>query len=833
MRLIFLLFFFYSLIFAANDVITVNKEKEIRFNSAVVLHLNGMNRRSVNQKDPVEFRIVKNKWKVPKAGDELVIGDTTITWEKLSADTSGWIRSNKLRSGYASVSFNSTEEKVMILEGKGYTHSYVNQVPRYGNVYKFTENRNPWEPEWGFLFLPVKVKKGLNEFLFQCYYGGMKAVLHEPEADVQINNIDITSPTLIKNVSGEYFGGIVILNNLEKNISGYKIKSSGKGFETRLTEIPQMIPLSVRKVRFDFFTKGFSATGDKKLDLEIITPDGKVIHKSSIQLEVKEKNETYKETFISNIDGSVQYYAVNPPTDYNGKDETALFFSLHGAAVEGYSQARSYNSKKWGRIVSPTNRRPYGFNWEDWGRLDALEVLDISLNKFKIDKEKIYLTGHSMGGHGTWHIGVTFPDKFAALGPSAGWISFDSYRYKNKKESTSKVKLLIDRTGNPSKTYTLAENYYNHGIYIIHGKDDKVVTVKQPYSMMEVLEKFHKDYVYYEEPGVGHWWDKSDEPGADCVDWRPMFDFFGRKTRYTNDRIRHLKFKTAAPGISSDYYWVTIYDQNKYFDFSSVDFVFDPGLNRITGKTENVKVMNFDTSILNKTKDLLLIIDDQKIENIQISEDKLWLVKINNKWIVTQQPELKNKSPERFGSFKDAFRHNMIFVYGTKGTEDENKWCLDKVKYDAEQFWYQGNGSIDIIADKDFDEFKYQDRNIILYGNSNTNSAWNKLLDHCPVSVNENEIILGDKIYKGKDLICFMIYPKKNNDLNSVATVSATGLEGMKLLDKRPYLKPGFTYPDFTIMNSEILNSEENGYKAAGFFGSDWQLKTGEIEFIK
>lgn len=808
-------------------------QKKIPFESALVLKTKNMNRRSVNQKDPVEFKIVKDKWITPQAGEKFETGDTTLIWEKIVADTNGWLRSKSLRSGYASVSFNSPQEKIMILEGKGYTHSYVNLSPRYGNVYKFTENRNPWEPEWGFLFLPVKIKKGENEFLFQCYYGGMKAVLHEPEADVQINNIDVTLPTLMKDKSGEYFGGIVILNNLDKNVSGYKIKSSGEGFETRITAIPEMLPLSVRKIRFDFTAKKISETGDKNLNLEIIDPSGNIVHKSLVKIEVKNKNETYKETFVSDIDGSVQYYAVNPPADYNGKDETALFLSLHGAAVEGYSQARSYNSKKWGRIVSPTNRRPYGFNWEDWGRQDALEVLNIALNKFNIDKEKVYLTGHSMGGHGTWHLGATFPDKFAAIAPSAGWISFDSYRYKNRKESSSKIKHLVDRTGNPSKTYTLAQNYYNHGIYMIHGKDDKVVAVKQPYSMMEVLKTFHKDYVYYEEPGVGHWWDKSDERGADCVDWRPMFDFFGRRMRYTNDRLRHAKFKTAAPGISSKYYWVEIFDQEKYFEFSSVDFVFDPGKNRITGSTENVKILNFDTSILNRNENFTLNIDGQKLENIKISEGKLWLVKQENKWRVGKEPVSANKNPKRFGSFKEAFKHNMVFVYGTNGNEKENKWCIDKVKYDAEQFWYQGNGSVDIVADKDFDEEKYKNRNVILYGNSKTNLAWNKLLNHCPITVKENKIKFDDITYKGKDLICFMIYPKKDSDLNCVATVAATGLEGMKLLDKRPYLKPGFTYPDFTIMNSELLNSDEKGYKAAGFFGSDWKLKSGEFEHIK
>ena len=47
------------------------------------------------------------------------------------------------------------------------------------------------------------------------------------------------------------------------------------------------------------------------------------------------------------------------------------------AAVEAINQASSYEPKTWANIVCPTNRRPYGYDWEDWGRLDALEVLAI------------------------------------------------------------------------------------------------------------------------------------------------------------------------------------------------------------------------------------------------------------------------------------------------------------------------------------------------------------------------------------------------------------------------------------------------------------------------
>ena len=57
--------------------------------------------------------------------------------------------------------------------------------------------------------------------------------------------------------------------------------------------------------------------------------------------------------------------------------------------------------------------------------MDALEVLNLAQADLRTDRRRTYLTGHSMGGHGTWIVGVTFPDRFAAIAPSAGWISCD------------------------------------------------------------------------------------------------------------------------------------------------------------------------------------------------------------------------------------------------------------------------------------------------------------------------------------------------------------------------------------------------------------------------
>ena len=131
--------------------------------------------------------------------------------------------------------------------------------------------------------------------------------------------------------------------------------------------------------------------------------------------------------YVSKIDGSVQYYGIVPakrePTNVDANIKPALVLTLHGAGVEGIGQAACFTPKSNLITVAPTNRRPFGFDWEDWGRMDAIEVLQLAEEEFQTDPRRTYLTGHSMGGHGTWNVGVNFPGRFATLGPSAGWAS--------------------------------------------------------------------------------------------------------------------------------------------------------------------------------------------------------------------------------------------------------------------------------------------------------------------------------------------------------------------------------------------------------------------------
>jgi pimeloyl-ACP methyl ester carboxylesterase len=669
------------------------------------------------------------------------------------------------------------------------------------------------------------LRKGTNDLLLLGGRGRVRAKLSAPKATTQFDLGDVTQPDLIAGEAMDTHAAVPVLNATAASLDDLVIQAiiAGEVFSTPLPSLP---PLSTRK--FGFTIKGPPPEKDGEIAINLrLRKQGssQPLDTATIKLAVRKPGQSYKRTFISEIDGSVQYYAVqpaHPPAD--AKDPPALVLTLHGASVEAIGQANAYGGKSWAHIVAPTNRRPFGFDWEDWGRLDALEVLNIAKTTLQTDPGRTYLTGHSMGGHGAWHVGVTFPDRFAAVAPSAGWVSFWSYAGAVKPGQTSPVQELLARAMNPSDTVALARNTAAGGIYVLHGEADDNVPVGQARTMRGVLGQFHPDFAYYERPGAGHWW------GNECVDWPPLFDFLSRHTLPRRREVRKIDFTTASPSVSPRSYWATIEAQQHAFKFSHVELSCDPQKRRFAGKTENVARLALDLAPLKQAEPFSVELDGQKLDKIGWpKKERLWLAREKEQWSVIDEPAPSLKGPRRSGPFKDAFRNRMVFVYGTQGSREETAWALARARYDAETFWYRGNGSVDVVADTDALVLADRDRNVILYGNSETNAAWKPLLGESPVQVRRGLVVIGEREQRGDDLACLFVRPRPGSDRACVAAVAGSGLPGMRLTDRLPYFVSGVEYPDCLVLGPESLSKGSDGVRAAGFFGNDWGIASGEF----
>ena len=779
----------------------------------------GRGGRSAFHTDPVEALIVAGKWSRPTAGENLRMNDSTnAIWETVTAREDGSFTNSVLRGGYVYLPYVSNNEQTLILEAQGHTMVYVNGEPRTGDPYSN-----------GSVALPVRVIRGTNNFLFAVSRGGLRAKLVPASKPLAIDLRDTTAPDLIIGQKNESPAAVLVVNATTNLLRDAILTASSKGGKTTSAALPEILPLSTRKVGFTVNHSGKGKTNHVELTLTLRRKDSSrknPVDTAKLTLRLRAPDDKRKETFVSGIDGSVQYYAITPAKPLNKESHPqALVLTAHGASVEAQGQSEAYAPKTWAHIVAPTNRRPYGFDWEDWGRRDAIEVLDLAIKKYGTDPQQTYLTGHSMGGHGTWQLGATLPDRFAALAPSAGWISFFSYAGGRRYEGSNALQQLIARATNPSDTLALASNYLSHAIYILHGDADDNVPVREARAMREVLSKFHHDLAWHEQPGAGHWW------GNACVDWPPIFDMFAHHKIPSLGEVTSIHFTTTNPGISSSCQWISIEAQQHDLQPSTVDINLDPNSFTFKATTTNVARIALNLSPFATNRAPVIELDGQSVTNIAVdhSSEKIWFTHSGESWTQSERPSPNFKNPDRYGPFKEAFYHKMVFVYGTKGTPEENAWAFAKARYDAETFWYRGNGSIDVIADTDFNPTEEPDRSVILYGNADTLASWSALLGDSPIQVRRNQIRVGQREIRGEDLACLFIRPRPGSAIACVGVITGSGLPGLKLTDRVPYFMSGVEFPDCTVFSADALVHGADGARVAGFFGPDWSVEKGEF----
>lgn len=794
--------------------------EEVIFQKALTLEPVGRAGRNTVFTDEIEFQIVNGTWHAPHAGDQVGLPAGRLqTWTNATANAEGWFEGPALRGGYAFVAYESATPQIMVLEAAGHSSVYVNGELRAGDVY-----------QTGYVRLPVALRAGVNEFLFAGGRGRLRAKLVPPPSPVFLNLGDPTFPDLIVGEKTDAWGAVVVVNATTNWLSKHDFVAKLAGRVTRC-EVPSVPPLGVRKVPFHFVAPAPKTNGMAVVELALVPAGKSVPHavtSSRIELRVRRPEQTHKRTFISETDGSVQYFAVNPASgSFTSGERPALFLSLHGASVEALGQAEAYAPKRWGTLVAPTNRRPYGFDWEEWGRLDALEVLALATARYQPDPLRMYLTGHSMGGHGTWNIGANFPDRFAAIAPSAGWISFWSYAGTDRFTNATPVQQMLRRANAPGDTLGLSTNYLSLGVYTLHGDADDNVPVSEARTMRTNLAGFHHDFDGHEQPGAGHWWGNSDEPGAACVDWPPLFDFFARHRRPAAESVRRVNFTTMNPGVSARSQWLEIAQQERSLIASRAAIQLDPLRQRFTGTTENVARLAFDVPTLIEKQPVVFELDGQKLTNAPTP--RVWLVRHDGRWETSAAPSAGEKTPQRSGPFKDAFRHRVVFVFGTQGTAEENAWAMAKARYDAEAFWYRGNGSIEVLADSQFDPRSDRDRGVILYGHREMNAAWLALLADSPVQVDRSGVTLGTRTILGGDVACLFLRPRPGSAVACVGVVAGSGLAGLRVTNRLPYFLAGTGYPDCLVVGAETLRQGTDGIRVAGFFGNDWSVTRGDF----
>ena len=192
--------------------------------------------------------------------------------------------------------------------------------------------------------------------------------------------------------------------------------------------------------------------------------------------------------------------------DYDTINKWPLIIYLHGGSSRGTDTIKLYccgiPDQIWRKrdfpfiIVAPQcpiNQRWSTDNWFD-------NFYEEITTKYRVDTNKVYLTGVSLGGSGTWYLAIKYPEKFAAIAPMSGFTRHMHFIMKNTEK-------LIDIP-----------------IWAFHGKIDKVVEFEDTEWIINQLKGKNKDLKFTVEPGVGHWIDWLIYPNQELYDWFSKYD---------------------------------------------------------------------------------------------------------------------------------------------------------------------------------------------------------------------------------------------------------------------------------------------------------------------
>ena len=198
-------------------------------------------------------------------------------------------------------------------------------------------------------------------------------------------------------------------------------------------------------------------------------------------------------------------YVLYLPKNYDKtNDPFPLFTFLHGNGHQGNDWNGIMNEgppqylndnqalRDWMPMIGFFPQCPNGQRWDNRPRIrDAVAVLDEIIKQFKVDAQRVYCTGLSMGGMGTWNTALEAPDRFAAIAP----ISAVAVRPQIAVERLKNVPIWIIAGGNDGG-FTDGSNAMKEAFENAGRKDVECIIV--PGEGHGVWGRYYPDKRFYE-----------------------------------------------------------------------------------------------------------------------------------------------------------------------------------------------------------------------------------------------------------------------------------------------------------------------------------------------
>lgn len=476
--------------------------------------------------------------------------------------------------------------------------------------------------------------------------------------------------------------------------------------------------------------------------------------------------------FVSGVDGSTQPYGLVVPSGYDPARPIRLDVVLHGSRkAAGIGELAFINDfddgDETGRpapAVDYIEVHPMGRLGENAyrfeGETDVDEAIEAVCRNYRVDRTRIVLRGSSLGGVGTWQLGLKRPDRYAALGPSAGpvdTIEFASSPWPHfvrldpltpwQKTMLHMVD-AIDYTANAAMVPVVA-----------------AMGDKDPYfSSHRLIEKtFEREgipFVGIVDRGAGH--------GLSPKAFQEQLRLLGEAAaRGLDPSPRHIRFVTWTLKFNRCH-WIEILGLDRHYERAEIEArVADDGSITV-GEPQNIN--RFALHLLKPqvaSPAFRLTVGGSKIALPDRNKDAtgtVVVVRRDGKWEAqgaSNEAALTGKRPGLQGPIDDAFATRFLCVRGTGQAWNPavGAWADASLKRFTSEWRRHYHGDLPVKADTDVTQDDVRQSNLILFGDPGSNRWIREILPKLPIGWTRDTVQVGDERHRAADHGLALIVP--------------------------------------------------------------------------
>jgi dienelactone hydrolase len=491
--------------------------------------------------------------------------------------------------------------------------------------------------------------------------------------------------------------------------------------------------------------------------------------------------------YRSRVDGSLQPYRVVVPASYDKSKPMRLDLVLHGrgatlsevsflAAAENPKPApNAYDDRLELHVFGRTNN---AYRWS--GETDVFEALASVESRYNVDHDRILLRGFSMGGAGTWHIGLHFPDQWAAMEAGAGFT--ETRRYAKLSDPAPWVAPVL----HIYDAMDYARNIVNIPAVGYGGDQDPQLqaslNVQEQLKTEGLFGKPDLRALFLVGPNIGHRFHPDSKRTSDA-----FLDKYVLAGRHEPETISFVTYTTRYNHIFS----YTVDALERHYQRAEVN-------------AHNGVVQTKNVARLSVKSDKPVEIDGRKFPHGGTFE------KTAEGWRASGALKGLHKRHGLQGPIDDAFMDSFLCVK-PKGTEDAR---LARFRAEFAK-WLRGDPRV--VDEASVTAKQISQHNLILFGDASTNRWIAKVLPKLPVRWTDSEIRIGSHTFPAKGHTLALIYPNPLNPERYVVLNSGHSFGEKEFRGTNALLYPRLG--DWAVIK------DDGNVAAAGLFDDRWQVQ--------